>query len=118
MQTPNSHSKSSDGISRGGELIDKEDLRRWLSLPSVRMVGELMRERKVACSRLGHRAVRFSWPKVHGALARFEHRAAWRIRWSFVKGGRFAVDGRSCDFGECLFGIERAEELKDGNNNL
>lgn len=57
------------------ELIDKEEVRRRLNLPSVRMVEELMRKRKIPFIRLGHRTVRFSWPKVLEAVSRFKHRA-------------------------------------------
>lgn len=57
------------------EMIDKEELRRWLNLPSVRMVEELMRKPKIPFFRLGHRTVRFSWQKVLEAIAKFEHRA-------------------------------------------
>ena len=57
------------------ELIDKEELRRRLSLPSVRMVEELMRKRKIPFVRLGHRTVRFSWPKVLAAITALEQRA-------------------------------------------
>ena len=57
------------------ELIDKEELRRRLNLPSVRMVEELMRKRKIPYIRLGYRTVRFSWAKVLAAVNAFEHRA-------------------------------------------
>jgi hypothetical protein len=57
------------------ELIGKEELRRRLNLPSIRMVEQLMRKRKIPYLRLGHKTVRFSWTKVLEALARFEHRA-------------------------------------------
>ena len=57
------------------ELIDKEELRRRLNLPSVCMVEQLMRKRKIPYLRLGHKTVRFCWPKVLAALDRFEHKA-------------------------------------------
>jgi arsenate reductase-like glutaredoxin family protein len=57
------------------EPIDKEELRRRLDLPSIRMLEELMRKRKIPFIRLGHRNVRFSWPKVLAALSAFEYRA-------------------------------------------
>lgn len=57
------------------ELIDKEEVRRRLNLPSVRMVEELMRKRKIPFIRLGHRTVRFSWSKVLEAVSCYEHRA-------------------------------------------
>ena len=57
------------------ELIDKEELRRRLNLPSVRMVEELMRKRKIPYIRLGHRTVRFSWVKVLAALKALEYRS-------------------------------------------
>jgi hypothetical protein len=58
------------------DFINKEELRRRLNLPSVRMVEQMMRKKKIPFLRLGYRTVRFSWPKVLEALARFEHRAA------------------------------------------
>lgn len=57
------------------ELIDKEELRRRLNLPSVQMVEEMMRKRKIPFVRLGHRTVRFSWAKVLAALNALEYRA-------------------------------------------
>lgn len=75
MQHGDRHSRSSRENLPAGELIDKEELRRRLNLPSVRMVEELMRKRKIPYLRLGHRTVRFSWPKVIEALNRFEYRA-------------------------------------------
>ena len=49
-------------------LLDKEALRKKLSLVSTRGVDELARKRKIPVVRLGHRTVRFSWPKVQAAL--------------------------------------------------
>jgi hypothetical protein len=49
-------------------LLDKEELRKKLNLPSTRGVDELVRRRKIPVVRLGHRTVRFSWPKVQAAL--------------------------------------------------
>lgn len=68
-------SKSAPEALTEPELIDKEELRRRLDLPSIRMVEELMRKRKIPFIRLGHRTVRFSWPKVLAALNAFEYRA-------------------------------------------
>ncbi|MES2569472.1 MAG: hypothetical protein V4710_05390 [Verrucomicrobiota bacterium] len=51
-----SHNRQSS--EREGELIDKEELRRRLSLPSTRMVDQLVRRRKIPFLRLGHRTVR------------------------------------------------------------
>ena len=73
MKTP-SKSESPEPLS-DPELIDKEELRRRLNLPSVRMVEELMRKRKIPYIRLGHRTVRFSWEKVLAALKALEYRA-------------------------------------------
>lgn len=67
--------KDEPAVGSEAELIDKEELRRRLSLPSVRMVDELMRRRKIPYVRLGHRTVRFSWPKVLAAISRLECRA-------------------------------------------
>jgi hypothetical protein len=36
------------------------------------MVDELVRKRKIPYLRLGHRTLRFDWPKVQAALERFE----------------------------------------------
>ena len=57
------------------ELIDKDEVRRRLDLPSIRMVEELMRKRKIPFIRLGHRTVRFSWAKVLAAVNALERRA-------------------------------------------
>ena len=57
------------------ELIDKEELRSRLNWPAVRMVEEFMGKRKIPYVRLGHRTVRFSWPKVLAAVTALEQRA-------------------------------------------
>lgn len=72
MKTANT---SSNRVEPESELIDKEELRRRLNLPSVRMVEELMRKRKIPFVRLGHRTVRFSWVKVLEAIKSLEYRA-------------------------------------------
>ena len=59
MATPRK-SKREDFGQASADLIGKEELRRRLNLPSVRMVEELMRKRKIPFIRLGHRTVRFS----------------------------------------------------------
>ncbi len=59
-------------------FIDKKELRKRLSLPSTRAVDELMRAKRIPFLRLGHRTVRFDWPKVE-ALARFEVKETGRI---------------------------------------
>ena len=56
-------------------FIDKEQLREKLNLPSTRGVDELMQTKRIPFLRLGHRTVRFDWPKVEKALARFEVKA-------------------------------------------
>jgi len=60
-------------------FLDKEQLRKTLSLPSTRAVDELMRTKRIPFLRLGHRTVRFDWPKVEKALARFEVKEAGRV---------------------------------------
>jgi arsenate reductase-like glutaredoxin family protein len=70
-----SNKSSTPGAPSEPELIDKKELRRRLNLPSVRMVEELMRKRKIPYVRLGHRTVRFSWAKVLAAIAALEHRS-------------------------------------------
>ena len=60
-------------------FIDKKELRKRLSLPSTRAVDEMMRTKRIPFLRLGHRTVRFDWPKVEKALARFEVKEAGRI---------------------------------------
>jgi hypothetical protein len=57
------------------ELIDKDELPRRLNLLSVRMIEGLMRKRKIPYVRLGHRTVRFSWPKALAAVTALEQRA-------------------------------------------
>ncbi len=60
------------------DFLTKEALRIKLDLPSTRMVDELMRKRKIPYVKLGHRTVRFTWPKVEAALAKLEIREVGR----------------------------------------
>jgi len=60
-------------------FLNKKQLRKTLSLPSTRAVDELMRTKRIPFLRLGHRTVRFDWPKVEKALARFEVKEAGRV---------------------------------------
>jgi hypothetical protein len=60
-------------------FLDKEQLRKTLGLSSTRAVDELMRTKRIPFLRLGHRTVRFDWPKVEKALSRFEVKEAGRI---------------------------------------
>lgn len=57
-------------------FLDKEGLRAKLNLVSTRQVDELMQNKRIPFLRLGHRTVRFDWPKVEKALARFEVKEA------------------------------------------
>jgi hypothetical protein len=75
MRTSNNSLTGASPSDLPSELIDKEELRRRLNLPSVRMVEELMRKRKIPFVKLGHRTVRFSWPKVLAAITALEQRA-------------------------------------------
>ena len=75
MGTPYQPVGAGSPLDPPSELIDKEELRRRLNLPSVRMVEELMRKRKIPFVKLGHRTVRFSWPKVLAAITSLEQRA-------------------------------------------
>jgi hypothetical protein len=59
-------------------FLNKEQLRRRLNLPSTRSVDELIRNKRVPVLRLGHRTVRFDWPKVEAALGRLEAKEAGR----------------------------------------
>ncbi len=54
--------------------IDKNELAARLGLKK-RGVEELMRRRQIPFMRLGHRTVRFYWPAVEKAVAKFELRA-------------------------------------------
>ena len=58
--------------------LTKEDVRARLQLPSIRMVEEMMRKRKIPFTKLGHKTVRFDWPKVEAALAKLEIREVGR----------------------------------------
>jgi len=51
-------------------LLNKEELRLRLNLPSVRGVDELVRRRKIPVIRFGHRTVRFDWHHVQTAIQR------------------------------------------------
>jgi hypothetical protein len=57
------------------DWIDKEELRRRLSLPSSRMVDQLMRKKMIPFTRLGWKTTRFSWARVQAALAKYEQKA-------------------------------------------
>ena len=57
------------------DIITKEQLAARLSLPSTRMVDEMMRTRKIPFFRWGHRTLRFSWRRCQEALAKFEIKA-------------------------------------------
>jgi hypothetical protein len=59
-------------------FLDKEQLRQLLNLPSTRAVDELVRNKRIPVLRLGHRTVRFDWPKVEAALTRLEAKEAGR----------------------------------------
>ena len=54
------------------ELLTKKELRNRLNLPSIRMVDELMRKRKIPYLKLGAKTVRFDYAKVLAALEKFE----------------------------------------------
>ena len=60
-------------------FLDKEGLRAKLNLVSTRQVDEMMQNKRIPFLRLGYRTVRFDWPKVEKALARFEVKEAGRI---------------------------------------
>lgn len=60
-------------------FLNKEQLRERLNLVSTRNVDELMRTKHIPFLRLGHRTVRFDWPKVEKALARFEVKEVGRM---------------------------------------
>jgi hypothetical protein len=60
-------------------FLDKEGLRKKLNLRSTRNVDELMLAKRIPFLRLGHRTVRFDWPKVERALARLEVKEVGRI---------------------------------------
>jgi hypothetical protein len=60
-------------------FLNKEQLRKKLNLPSTRNVDGLMQTKRIPFLRLGHRTVRFDWPKVEKALMRFEVKEAGRM---------------------------------------
>jgi hypothetical protein len=66
-------------VKKEDRFLDKEQLRKKLSLPSTRGVDELMRTKRIPFLRLGHRTVRFDWPKVEKALGRLEVKEAGRV---------------------------------------
>ena len=61
-------STACQSLSGAGQLLNKEEIRRALNLPSTRMIDELMRKRKIPYIKLGHKTVRFSLPEVILAL--------------------------------------------------
>ena len=52
------------------DLLTKEELRRKLNLPHVRIIEEMTRKRKIPVVKLGYRTLRYSWPRVEAALER------------------------------------------------
>ena len=56
------------------DYLDKKGLADRLSLPSKRVVEEMMRKRKIPYLTLGYRTVRFYWPAVEKALGKLEIR--------------------------------------------
>ena len=58
--------------------LSKSQLAEKLGLPSKRAVEEMMRRRKIPYLTFGHRTLRFFWPAVEKALAKFEIKAAGR----------------------------------------
>jgi len=63
-----------DGVSRPN-LIDGKELASRLNAPSQRILAEMRRKRMIPYIKLGHRTIRYSWPRVLEALSRFEIRA-------------------------------------------
>ena len=56
------------------DYLNKLELAAKLGI-TRRNVEDMMRRRKIPFLTLGHRTVRFYWPAVERALAKFEHRA-------------------------------------------
>ena len=56
------------------KYLNKHELAARLGLKK-RGVEELMRRRQIPFIRLGHRTVRFYWPAVEKAVAKFERKA-------------------------------------------
>ncbi len=56
------------------KYLNKDELAARLGLKK-RGVEELMRRRQIPFMKLGHRTVRFYWPAVEKAVAKFELRA-------------------------------------------
>lgn len=76
-----------EGIARYGsqggvnakDYLTKLELAERLGI-TRRNVEEMMRRRMIPYLSFGHRTVRFFWPAVEGALAKFEHRAVGQER--------------------------------------
>ena len=73
--TPRTQPSNSTGSLDRDSLLTKEQLAQHLSVPSTRMVDELMRARKIPFVKLGHRTVRFDLARVLEALSRLEVKA-------------------------------------------
>jgi len=61
--------------SQAKKLLSKDELREALNLPSTRIIDEMMRKRRIPFLKLGHRTIRFDFPRVVEALSRLEVRA-------------------------------------------
>lgn len=57
------------------KLLTKEELREKLNVPSVRVIEEMVKAKRLPVIRLGYRTVRFDWSKVQAALARLTVKA-------------------------------------------
>jgi hypothetical protein len=54
------------------EYLTKEELRKFLNLPSIRKIDQMMARRMIPFLRWGSKTVRFEADKVKAALAKFE----------------------------------------------
>jgi hypothetical protein len=77
----NSNNRSSDRLpltkqqlaDQDQYLLDKVQLAERLNL-KVRGVEWLVKQRRIPAMRIGHKILRFSWPRVLRALQKFEQR--------------------------------------------
>ena len=73
MEATHNNAVSPEALASNPGLLTKTQLAAMLGL-TKRGVECLVARRRIPCIRIGHRSVRFSWPKVQAALEKLTTR--------------------------------------------